>query len=165
MAHRPVETAGRVETADASGPDLYEAIRQAAIKRTGVLEVTEASLNQYLADRLEGEVSSVARGWAVFDVLVVVLQEGVARFDLRWKVGGHLQTVSVRVTVTREGDVFRVHVPEGAYGHLEVMRGFLRPMVPTFRRLGDVFETDIEQLFRMNKVEIRDGKLMLDPRF
>lgn len=165
MAHRPVETSGEVGSKESSGPDLNEAIRQAVIKRTVVLEVTEASLNRYLAERLTGEISPTARGWAVFEGLTVDLQEGVARFDLRWKVGGHLQTVSVGVTVTREGDIFRVHIPGGAYGRLEVMRGFLRPMVPAFRRLGDVFETEIEHLFRMNKVEIREGKLVLDPRF
>ncbi len=165
VAQRPVDERGEVESADSPVVDVGEQIRQATIKRTAVVDISEGTLNRYLSDRLSGEMREEISDYVAFDGLSVDLHDGWARFDLEWKLGGQRRTVSVSVSVSREGDVFRVHVNGGAYGRLEVIRGFLRPMVPTFQRVSAVFEKEIGQLFRMNKVEIQEGRLVLDPRF
>jgi hypothetical protein len=145
--------------------DLADQMRQSAIKRSSRIEITEDSLNACIAARLGSSVDPRLAEWAQFDRLSIRLTDGMAQAVMEWDVMGHVHTISVNLSVERVDEEFEVRVLEGAFGQLQVIRGLLRPMAPTFRRLGDVFGPEIRSLFRMNQIEIKEGKLVLDPRF
>ena len=145
--------------------DLADQLRQAAIKRSARLEWSDAVLNTSLNARLSGTLDDSLSEWAQFNGLTLNLRESTAHVVTQWSVFGKTRTVSVDLDVTREGDTFQVRVLGGAYGRLRVMRGLLRPMTPTFERIASIFEPEIGHLFKMNQIEIQEGKLVLDPRF
>ena len=84
---------------------------------------------------------------------------------IAWRVAGHRSTATFDFGLKRLDKVFRIEVLGGSYGHLQVPRGFLRPVMPALKSLAIVLEQEIQALFQMNQVRVADGKLVLDPRF
>lgn len=162
VAHRPDTAPSRP---DGRVIDMADQLRQAAIKRSARLEWSEEAVDASLNARLAAAMDPKLGEWSRFDGLAVDLSEGKARLVTRWSLLGQPRTVSVDLGIQREGDVFEVRVLGGAYGRLKVFRGLLRPMAPFLRRLSDVFQPELEQLFKMNQITIDEGKLVLDPRF
>lgn len=166
VAHRPVSVpALPVTKAGAKPRDLVDDLKQAAIKGSGMVEISEVELNRHLQKVLAARVQPPLTRWVRFAALHVDLEPEVARLNLVWEVSGHRSTATLDLKVERQEKVFRVEVVGGAYGHLTVPRGFLRPLAPVLRRLSDVLNDEIQALFQMNEVSVAQNKLVLDPRF
>lgn len=167
VAHRPSLPA-QDEAARAALPprvrdrDLVDHLKQTAIKATPV-EVSEAELNHHLERVLKGAVQP-SMG-VMFERLHVDLEADVARLHLVWRLYGRASTARVDLKVTRLPKTFQVEVVGGAYGHLEVPRGLLRPLTPALAGLAAALKDEVNALFQMNQVRLGRDKLLLDPRF
>lgn len=164
VAHRPAPLPPAGEPAKRQR-DLLDELKQAAIKRSAVFEISEQDLNQHLARVLASQVRPPLDRWTQFQRLVVDLQPDVLEATLVWVVAGAERTVSLRFQTARRDTAFEVELVGGSYGRLEVPRGLLRPLQPLLHRLGVVFAEEIGALFRMNQVRVAQGRLVLDPRF
>ena len=169
VAHRPASLAGiaglEPPPKDAKHRDVLDELRQAAIKRSAIIEISEAELNRHLAKTLQSKVQAPLGRWAQFNRVVVNLDPDIAHVTLVWEVGGHLSTATVDLKVVRLEKSFQVEIVGGRYGHLEVPRGLLRPLTPALESLCHALDEDIQALFQMNQVRLMKDKLVLDPRF
>lgn len=158
--------------ANGNGRDLLDLLRQTAMKRSGTgrggaaIEISEADINRYLQRRLKGTLPAALAGWVTFDGVLIDLHNDVATLHLLWALGGsHASGASVDFGVRREGDAFRVELRGGAYGHLRVPRGMMRPLAPALDRVVAALQPEIEALFQMNQITLMEDKVVLDPRF
>lgn len=166
VAHRPVSVTAVPEAKAGAKPrDLVDHLKQAAIKGSGIVEINEAELNRHLQRVLTARIEPPLTRWARFTALSADLEPDVAHLTMVWDVMGHPKTATVDLRVERQEKVFRVEVTGGAYGHLMVPRGLLRPLAPVLRHLSDVLNDEIQALFQMNEVSVAQNKLVLDPRF
>jgi hypothetical protein len=166
VAHRPAVLQASAALKEGTKPrDLVDDLKQAAIKGSGIVEISEAELNRHLSKVLTARMKAPLDQWASFDHLHLDLKTDVASATLAWKVAGHLSTVTVDLSVARLDKVFRIEVVGGAYGHLQVPRGLLRPLAPALNGLSMALEEEIQALFQMNQVRVAEDKLVLDPRF
>ncbi len=166
VAHRPVPLkSSEAAKLGAKPRDLIDDLKQAAIKGSGMVEINEGELNRHLSRVLTGKMASSLGQSVKFDRLNVDFEPEVAHLTLVWNVLGHPSTATVDLKVDRLEKVFRVEVVGGAYGHLTVPRGFLRPLAPALRGLSDALHEEIQALFQMNEVTFAQNKLVLDPRF
>lgn len=168
VAHRPVPLAP-VEPPK-PGPsgrqrEFLDDLKQAAIKRSAIFEISEAELNRHLARVLGAKMNPPAAEWVQFQRVAVELEPEVAHATLAWVTHGHVSTATVDLSVKRLDNTFRVEVVGGSYGHLEVPRGLLRPLTPALQNLAQVLQEEIQALFQMNQVQLAQDKLVLDPRF
>ncbi len=164
VAHRPALAPPPGEPAKRPR-DVLDELKQAAIKRSAVFEISEPDLNQHLACVLEACPRPPLERWMQFRRLAVSLQSEVLEAILVWNIGGAERTVSLRFQAIRRDSAFEVQLVGGRYGQLEVPRGLLRPLQPLLRQLGSVFAEEIGALFQMNQVRVAQGRLVLDPRF
>lgn len=166
VAHRPAELPSPAPTKEgARTPDLADELKQAVIKGNGVVEITEDELNRHLKKVLTGQMASPLNDWVKWETLALRFKPGVAQLHLGWLIGEHRSTVTLDLGVVRLDKVFRIEVLGGAYGHLQVPRGLLRPVLPALKSLAAALQDEIQALFQMNQVRVADGKLVLDPRF
>lgn len=169
VGHRPVDltqVAGLDPVSkDAKPRDIVDDVRQAAIKRSALIEVTEGDLNRHLAASLSATVVRPAGAWIQFERLVLDLEPGIAHATMIWTLKGRQRTATVDLQVQREGNLFRIEVVGGRFGRLDVPRGLLRPLAPALRALQQALQEEIQALFQMNQVQIVKDKLVLDPRF
>lgn len=165
VAHR-AENLAAVEAAKPGGRqrELVDDLKQAAIKRSAVFEISEAEINRHLAKALSGSLPKDF-SWAKFERVAVELDPDVARATLLWDVHGHRSSATVDFKVLRQNDSFRIEVVGGKYGHLTVPHGLLRPLAPALEKLAGVLQDEIQALFQMNQIQIAQDKLVLDPRF
>ncbi len=150
---------------DARPRDLVDDLKQSSIKGAGVLEITEADLNRHLARVLSAQVQPPLQGHAQLEAVRVQLTPGKARLILAWRVLGWRSTAAVDLTIRRLDRVFRVEIVSGAYGHLEVPRGLLRPLTRVLKELADTLQPEIQALFQMNQITLGQDRVQLDPRF
>lgn len=166
VAHRPAPlppipaAAGQVKA-----DDLLDSLLQSTIKRAAVMTITEDEVNRHLAATLTRRIKSPFGDWAAFDGARFDLEPGVARLFLIWNIKGHVRTVSVDLAVSRDEQNFHVELLRGAYGHLEMPRGMMRPLYPVLRAVAEALDPEIRALFQMTKITIDKDKLVLDPRF
>lgn len=168
VGHRAADLtglSGSTSAQEGKPRDILDDLHQAAIKRSALMEISEADLNRHLAETLTATVARPAGKWAAFDRLVVDLEPDIARVTLVWNIKGHRTTAAVDFKVQREEKVFRVEITGGSYGHLTVPRGMLRPLTPALDSLSRILAEEIQALFQMNQVQIAKDKLVLDPRF
>ncbi|SKA96865.1 hypothetical protein SAMN02745166_02478 [Prosthecobacter debontii] len=166
VAHRPVAVAPL--EAPKPGPRVREFVddlKQAAIKRSAIFEISEGELNRHLAKVLTAKMTPPADRWVKFERLAFELEPDLAHATLVWDVQGHTSTATVDFRIRRLEDVFRVEVVGGSYGHLVVPRGMLRPLSPALEKLADVLKEEIQALFQMNQIQLAQDKLVIDPRF
>jgi hypothetical protein len=165
VAHRPEEVVvPAVEKSRESG-DLIDDIRQAAIKRATVIEVSEAALNEHLASVLPGRLSSSLGDWIQMEGALVQLEDGHAHVVLIWNIRGFRRTASVDLALRREEGNFHVELLRGAFGHLRLPRGMMRPLYPALRVLAEALDPEIRALFQMTQITVARDKLVLDSRF
>ncbi len=166
VAHRPAPMAP-VEPAKAGGRqrELVDDLKQAAIKRSAIFEVSEAELNRHLSKALTARMDPPADKWVRFERLAVELEPDVAHATFAWNARGHLSTVTVDFSVQRLDQTFRVEVVGGSYGHLKVPHGMLRPLAPVLANVSSALKDEIQALFQMNQIQLAQDKLVLDPRF
>jgi len=165
VAHRPADLPKAAAPSGAKVDDLIDIMRQTAIKRAAVMEISEAEINRHLATTLAGKVPGMLGGWVTFDGARIDLEPGRARLYLIWKVKGYTRTASVDLAISRDDKDFLVEVLDGAYGHLQLPRGMMRPLYPSLRTLAEALDPEIRALFQMNQITIAKDKLVLDPRF
>jgi hypothetical protein len=170
LSHLPPEKTVPMPASDPKTPprDLLDLLGQAAIKRSGMLEITEAELNRYLAETFQGAQAGRTGGYLAFDRVAVDIEPKSARVMLFWKnKQAHLTMASLDLTLgrTEDGKNFRVEIQRGAYGRLPVDRGFLLPVLPAFETLAAACEREITALFQMTKIDFAKDKLVLDSRF
>jgi hypothetical protein len=169
VAHRPTSLAniGGLEplAKTAKNRDVLDDLRQASIKRSAILEISEADLNRHLAVSLGSQVAPPLNQWVKFERVVMDLEPEIAHAILIWKVGNHRSTATVDLRIVRLEKAFQVEIVGGRYGHLEVPRGLLRPLTPVLQSLSIALEEDIQGLFQMNQMKLLKDKLVLDPRF
>lgn len=166
VAQRPADLPkAAVPAKNGKTDDLLDTLRQTAIKRAAVIEISEADLNRYLAQTLSGKINGAAGGWIAFEGVRIDLEAEYARLILIWKIQGQTRTASVDLTVEREDDYFQVEVLRGAFGHLRLPRGMMRPLYPSLEVVTDALDPEIRALFQMTKITIAKDKLVLDPRF
>jgi hypothetical protein len=165
VAHRPAALPQAPTTNNAKGDDMLDMLRQSAIKRASVMEVSEAEINRHLATTVSSKVANMFGGWVTFDGARVDLEPDSARVFLVWKLQGHTRTASVDLAISRDADNYHVELLRGAYGHLEMPRGMMRPLYPSLRAVADALDPEIRALFQMTKITIAKDKLVLDPRF
>jgi hypothetical protein len=166
VAHR-AETLPPVAPAPEKGRenDLLGDLRQAAIKRTTIIEIKEADLNRYLSNTLANRIgSTMGSGFALHGVRVD-LEPGHARVILIWQIYGSPRTASVNLVVRRVDDHFHVEMLGGAFGHLRLPRGMMRPLHPSLDVVSDALEQEIKALFQMTQITLAKDKLVLDSRF
>ncbi|MDB6003596.1 MAG: hypothetical protein JWR15_583, partial [Prosthecobacter sp.] len=77
----------------------------------------------------------------------------------------YTRTASVDLAINRDENNFHVDLLRGAYGHLQMPRGLMRPLYPSLRAVADALDPEIRTLFQMTKITITKDKLLLDPRF
>lgn len=164
VAHRPAAVPQAGEPAKRPR-DVLDELKQAAIKRSAVFEISEQELNLHLARVLESSTRPPLDRWTRFSRLAVALQPEVLEATLVWDMGGAERTVSLRFQAARGEGAFDVELIDGSYGRLHVPRGLLRPLQPLLTQLGMVFGEEIRALFQMNQVRVAQGRLVLDPRF
>lgn len=172
VAHRPAELSSigglaplPATTKNAKPRDVLDDLKQAAIKRSAILEISEADLNRHLANVLATKVRPPLDQWVQFERLLIDLEQDIAHVTMVWKVAGYRSTATVDLRVSRMEKNFRVEIVGGRYGQLEVPRGLLRTLVPTLQSISKALEEDIQALFQMNQVKVVKDKLVLDPRF
>lgn len=166
VAHRPRVIQPPQELKGNAKPrDLVDDLKQAVIKGSGLVEISEGELNRHLARVLSARANAKLDPWVKFERLHVDLKPEVAEVTLVWDLHGHRSTATVDLKVSRLEKVFRVEVVGGAYGHLRVQRGLLRPLSPVLQSLSGTLHEEIQALFHMNEVRIAQDKLVLDPRF
>lgn len=165
VAHRPAALPQTPVANNAKGDDLIDMLRQSAIKRASVMEVSETEINRHLAAAISGKVANMIGGWVTFDGARIDLEPDSARLFLVWKLQGHIRTASVDLAISRDADNYHVELLRGAYGHLQMPRGMMRPLYPSLRAVADALDPEIRALFQMTKITIAKDKLVLDPRF
>ena len=144
---------------------MLDMLRQTAIKRAAVMEISEAEVNRHLSTTLAGKVANVFGDWAAFDGARIDLEPDRARLFLVWKLKGLTRTASVDLAISRDADNYHIEVLRGSYGHLDLPRGMMRPLYPMLRSVAAALDPEIKALFQMTKITIAKDKLVLDPRF
>jgi hypothetical protein len=165
VAHRPLALPAIVLKENGKPTELVDELKQAVIKGSAMIEISEAELNRHLEKVLTARISPLLQPSVRFEKLQLDLDPDIAHATLAWDIAGQRQTVTVDLTVTHLDKNFRIEVVGGAYGHLTVPRGLLRPMRPALISLSSALKEEIQALFQMNQVRIAEGKLSLDPRF
>lgn len=165
VAHRPAALPQVPAANQVKGDDMLDMLRQSAIKRAALMEISEADINRHLAGNVASKMAGMFGGWITFEGARVDLEPDNARVFLVWNLKGHIRTASVDLAISREGDNFHVEVLHGAYGHLQMPRGMMRPLYPALQAVADTLEPEIRALFQMTKITIAKDKLVLDPRF
>lgn len=166
MAHRPADLPKAAPAGNtAKAEDLLDTLHQTAIKRSAVIEISETDINRHLASTLAGKIPGMLGGWVAFDGARIDLEPNSARLFLIWKVKGYTRTASVDLALSRDDKEFHVELLRGAYGHLQMPRGMMRPLYPSLHALAEALDPEIRALFQMTKITIAKDKLVLDPRF
>ncbi len=165
VAHRPQTLPATPPATTAKTDDMLDSLRQTAIKRAAPIVISEDEVNRHLASTLTSRMKNPFGDWVAFDGARLDLEENVARLFLVWKIKGHLRTVRVDLAISRDENNFRVELLRGAYGHLEVPRGMVRPLYPVLRAVAEALDPEVRALFQMTSITIAKDKLVLDPRF
>lgn len=165
VAHRPADLPKVAAPSAAKGDDLLDNIHQTTLKRAAVMEISEAEINRHLATTLAGKIPGMFGRWIAFDGARLDLEPDSARLFLIWKVQGHTRTASIDLAISHDDKDFRVEVLRGAYGHLHMPRGMMRPLYPSLQALVEALDPEIRALFLMTQITIAKDKLVLDPRF
>lgn len=165
VAHRPVDLPDIRVSNSAKTDDLMDMMRQSVIKRAAVMEISEAEINRHLATTLAGKVAAMYGGLVTFEGARIDLEQDQARLILIWKLRGYTRTASVDLAINRDENNFHVDLLRGAYGHLQMPRGMMRPLYPSLSAVADALDPEIRTLFQMTKITITKDKLLLDPRF
>ena len=166
VAHRPVTLpSGEAVKGGGKNRDPVDDLKQAAIKGAGVIVISETEVNRHLEKELRARRQGPLARRVQFENLHLDLEPEVAHATLAWNVSGHRNTATVDLCVVRLEKNFRIEIVGGAYGHLKVPRGLLRPLAPVLQSLSEALQEEIHALFQMNQVRVAEHKLVLDPRF
>lgn len=145
--------------------DMIEMLGQAVVKQNAQVEISEGRLNDHFARYLKPAAQGYSGRWVRFEKLLLDLEEGHCTAHLCWRVFGHSEVISVQFGIQRKGNEFIVEVQRGAYGRLEVSRGFLTPALPAMQEVVRACKPEIDALFKLPHMRIAKDKLVLDAKF
>lgn len=166
VAHRPeILPAVAAPLGKGKEDELLNELQQAAIKRAAVMEIPEADINRYLSTTLAQRIGSKLGEKFALVGTRVDLELGVAHVVLIWNLYGFERTASVDLAIERRGDAFHVELLGGAFGHLKLPRGMMRPLFPALDTVSDALDPEIRALFQMTQITFAKDKLVLDSRF
>jgi hypothetical protein len=165
VAHRPRALPTVILKDHGKAVDMTDEIKQAVIKGSAEIEISETEINRHLEKVLTARMAASLEKSVRFEKLHFDFDPGIAHATLVWDIAGQRQTATMDLAITHLDKVFRVEVIGGAYGHLQVPRGLMRPLRPALISLSTVLKEEVQALFQMNQVRIAEGKLLLDPRF
>lgn len=166
----------------ASPPRNLQAVLQKSIEGDYSVTLSETELNQWLTRELKLKQRGELAQWVSLKRVCVRLRAGVAEVIIERDVAGYPLTTSmflqVEQTESAEGISTQVHLHGGGFhemvpiparggrfGQLTVPQGFLIMVMPDFRKIADLFETEIELGFqRMARIKIEDKRIVLDPK-
>ncbi len=154
-----------LQAKEAAVHDLASFLEQTAIKQAGPVELSEGELNDFLLRRLHSNPGGQSGALVRWDRLLIDLEENRARVNFCWTVLGHPTVASVDVAVQRTKQDFTIEVLHGAYGSLEVSRGWLMPLTPAMEEAARACKPEIDALFKLPNIRIAKDKLILDPKF
>ncbi len=165
----------------ASPPRDIEAVLRKSIEGDYSVTLSEKELNNWLARELELKQGGELAEWVSLKRVWVRLKDGVAEVIIERDVAGYPLTTSMFLQVeqneTAEGITTQIHlhgggfhelvpVPSrgGRFGKLTVPQGFLIMVMPDFRKIAQLFETEIDLGFKqMARIKIEDKRIVLDP--
>lgn len=157
-------------------------VMEKSLEKGHSLALTEKEINQWLSRTLSTRQGGLAARWVTLDGVWVRLLDGHAEVVQERTVMGRTFTVSVFVSIdcTEEAGRIRkqVHLHAGPYhgdvprpvrggrfGQAVVPQGFLIFVMPSFRKLADVFRREIHLGFEeMSSVRFEERRLILHPR-
>jgi hypothetical protein len=169
-------------TRPASPPRDMRAVLEKSIEGDYSVTLSETELNQWLARELKLKQGGELAQWVSLKRVCVRLRAGVAEVIIERDVAGYPLTTSmflqVEQTETAKGISTQIHLHGGGFhelapiparggrfGQLTIPQGFLIMVMPDFRKIADLFETEIDLGFqRMARIKIEDKRLMLDPK-
>lgn len=169
-------------TAPASPPRDMKAVLTKAIEGDYSVQLSETELNHWLARELKLKQGGELADWVTLKRVYVRLREGIAEVIIERDVAGYPLTTSmflqVEQTETAKGLSTQLHLHGGGFhemvpiptrggrfGQLTVPQGFLIMVMPDFRKIAGLFETEIDLGFqRMSRIRIEDKRLTLDPK-
>ena len=169
-------------TRPASPPRDMRAVLEKSIEGDYSVTLSETELNHWLARELKLKQGGELAEWVTLKRVLVRLREGVAEVIIERDVAGYPLTTSMFLQVdqkeTSKGVSTQIHLHGGGFhemvpiptrggrfGQLTVPQGFLIMVLPDFRKLAGLFETEIDLGFqRMTRIRIEDKRLMLDPK-
>ena len=153
------------DATDHASLDLLEMLGQAVVKQAAQVEVNEADLNDYLARSLKPEPRGRTGQFARFDRLLLDLEDGHCTAYFCWNVLGHTDVISVQFSIQRKVNEFIIEIERGAYGNLQVSRGFLTPAIPAMREVVRACKPEIDAIFKLPHIRIAKDKLVMDAKF
>lgn len=169
--------------AAAVGPprDMAAVLRK-AIEGDYSVTLSEKDVNQWLAKELALAQGGELAEWVSLKSVLVRFTDGVAEVIVEREIEGVAFTTSMFIqieqTETQKGITTQIHLHGGGFhesvpvpkkggriGKLMVPQGFLLLVMPEFRKIATLFDEEIELGFqRMARIDIQDGRLMLDPK-
>ena len=169
-------------TKPASPPRDIQMVLEKSIEGDYSVQISETELNQWLARELKLKQGGELAQWVTLKRVCVRLREGVAELIIERDIAGHALTTSmflqVEQTETAKGISTEIHLHGGGFhemaaiparggrfGQLTIPQGFLILVMPDFKKIADLFGTEIDLGFqRMARIKIKDKRLMLDPK-
>lgn len=145
--------------------ELVEMLGQAVVKGAAQVEINEGDLNDYLSRRLKSTSHGYTSRLAHFDRLLCDFEEGRCTAHFCWDVLGHAEVISVQFNVQRKGNEFVLEILRGAYGRLQVSRGFLTPAIPAMQEVVRACKPEIDAIFKLPHLRLAKDKLVMDARF
>jgi len=164
-----------------SPPRDLEAVLKKSVEGDYSVVITEKEINQMLARDLKTKQAGYLGKWISIKRVLVRLKEDVAEVIVVREIQGYELTTSMFLQVeqveSQEGIKTMAHLHGGSYhemlpvptrgghyGKLTVPQGFLILVMPEFRKIAEVFESELEIGFqRMSRFKIEDKRLKLDP--
>lgn len=164
-----------------SSRDIEEVLRK-SLEGGHSVSISEKEINLFLARELKSKQEGYVGQWVKIKQVLVRLEENVAELIVVREILGYETTVSMFVQVSKvedkkgmntqanfHGGKFHENLPlinrGGRFGSLTVPQGFLILVMPEFRKIGDLFKTEIDLGFeKMARFKIEEGKLVLDPK-
>jgi hypothetical protein len=160
----------------------FKRMMQNSLERSYPVTLTEREINTWLAAVVATKQGGLLAGEVSLDGAWVRLEEGRAEVILERTIHGRPFSVSMFLQVVEtedenglhrevkmNGGPFHPFVPfpqmGGRFGSLPVPQGFLILVLPSFRKLAEACDEEMDLLYEeMVHIKIEKGRLILDPR-
>ncbi|MES2657336.1 MAG: hypothetical protein V4689_01900 [Verrucomicrobiota bacterium] len=159
-----------------------KAVLQSAIDRNYAVTLSEAEINQWLASTLVMKQGGLLAEQVKLERFWVRLEEGRAELIMERSVFGKPFTISMYFRVEKEQSGTKImttfnpaggpfhkdyEFPQkgGRLGQLVVPQGFLHLVMPSYKKVAELFTAETELAFdRMQRVTFKNDAIVLDPR-
>lgn len=143
--------------------NLLEESQKVMMTRSEKVTFSEAEVNEYLNDRLQGEQSGVLATIVKFKGVYVDLTPGLAEIIVEREIFGKPLTTSCKM----RAEPFKsqiVYRPTGwTIGRIELGSRNIKPVVGMFKRLQETMNEEISTMKQMVNVKFEQDRIILDP--